>query len=231
VGDGGPPAVTLARAATPHGEVVLRRRGPVLELVVDGAFAMDTVDTTTEVALAERALARHPSPRRVLVGGLGLGVTTRAVLADRRVLRADVVELAAPLVAWARAGLVDELTGLEGDRCALHVADVLDVLTGRGGPRGPWDVVLLDVDNGPDFLVHTSNAPLYAPPALTAARSALAPGGLLVVWSSHVAPSLMAALREVARDDDDVREDVVEVEREGRALRYALYSLARPPVC
>jgi hypothetical protein len=90
--------------------------------------------------------------------------------------------------------------------------------------------VLLDVDNGPDFLVHTSNAPLYAPPALTAARSALAPGGLLVVWSSHVAPSLLAALREVAQDDD-VREDVVEVEREGRALRYALYSLARPPVC
>ena len=55
----------------------------------------------------------------------------------------------------------------------------------------------------------------------------LAPGGLLVVWSSHVAPALLAALREVAQDDDDVGEDVVEVEREGRALRYALYSLAR----
>ena len=181
VGDGGPLAVTLARAATPHGEVVLRRRGPVLELVVDGAFAMDTVDTSTEVALAERALARHPSPGHVLVGGGGLGMTTRAVLADPRVVRTDVVELAAPLVAWARAGLVPDLAGLEGERCLLHVADVLDVLAGRAGPQGPWDVVLLDVDNGPDFLVHSSNAPLYAPPALAAARRALAPGGLLVV--------------------------------------------------
>ena len=229
MGDGGPLAVTLARAETPHGEVALRRRGPVLELVVDGAFAMDTVDTSTEVALAERALARHPSPRHVLVGGLGLGMTTRAVLADPRVVRTDVVELAAPLVAWARAGLVPELAGLEGERCLLHVADVLDVLAGRAGPAGPWDVVLLDVDNGPDFLVHSSNAPLYAPPALAAALRALAPGGLLVVWSSHLAPSLLAALREVAHGDDEVAEDVVEVEREGRTLRYALYSLARTP--
>jgi len=201
----------------------------VLELVVDGAFAMDTVDTTTEVALAERALARHPSPRRVLVGGLGLGMTTRAVLSDPRVVRTDVVELAAPLVAWARAGLVPELAGLEDGRCVLHVADVGEVLAGRVGPRGPWDVVLLDVDNGPDFLVHATNAALYAPPALAVARSALAPGGLLVVWSSHVAPSLLAALREVAHEGDDVAEDVVEVEREGRTFRYALYSLARAP--
>jgi spermidine synthase len=224
---GDPGAVTLARADTPNGEVALRRRGTVLELVVDGAFAMDTVDTSTEVALAERALGRHPAPRRVLVGGLGLGLTARAVLADPRVRHVDVVELAPPLVGWARSGLVAELAGLEGERCTLHVADVLDVLGGRCAPRGPWDLVLLDVDNGPDFLVHASNAALYEPHGLAAARAALRPGGLLVVWSSHVAPALDAALREVAGDGDEVGEDVVEVEREGRHLRYALYSLAR----
>jgi spermidine synthase len=222
-----PEVVTVARAGTPHGEVALRRRGPVLELVVDGAFAMDTVDTSTEVLLAQRTLRRHPCPRRVLVGGLGLGVTTRAVLADARVAHADVVELAAPLVAWARAGLVDELAGLEGERCSVHVADVLDVLAGTNGPRGPWEVVLLDVDNGPDFLVHASNAPLYTPPALSACRAVLAPGGLLAVWSSHVAPALLAALHEVAERGDEVVEDVIGVEREGRSLRYALYTLTR----
>ena len=225
-GDG--EAVTLARADTPHGEVALRRRGEVLELVVDGVFAMDTVDTSTEVALAVRALRRHRAPQRVLVGGLGLAVTTRAVLADPRVRQVDVVELAVPLVEWARSGLVAELAGLEGERCALHVADVLDVLDGASGPPGPWDVVLLDVDNGPDFLVHASNAPLYERPGLDAARSALRSGGLLVVWSSHVAPALLAALHDVARDGDEVSEDVFAVEREGRVLRYAQYSLARP---
>ena len=52
-----------------------------------------------------------------------------------------------------------------------------------------------------------------------------------MVWSSHLAPSLLAALHEVAHGGDDVSEDVVEVQREGRTLRYALYSLARAPAC
>jgi len=48
------------------------------------------------------------------------------------------------------------------------------------------------------------------------------------VWSSHLAPSLLAALREVAGDRDEVAEDVIGVEREGRVFRYAQYSLALP---
>lgn len=221
-------AVTVAREVTPHGEVALRRRGEVLELVVDGAFAMDTVDTSTERLLASVALAEVAEPRRVLDGGLGLGFTARAVLADPRVEHLDVVELAEPLVRWARESLVPELAGLEGPRCSLHVADVLDVVHGRAGPEAPWDLVLLDVDNGPDFLVHAHNAALYDGPALAAARAAVRPGGALVVWSSHRAPALLAGLEAVAGDGDEVAELVVVVGREGRSLDYALYRLRRP---
>ena len=221
------PAVTLAREATVDGEVVLRRRGSVLELVVDGAFAMDTVDTSTEVALATYALERHPAPARVLVGGLGLGFTARAVLDDDRVEHVDVVELAEPLVRWATQGLVPELAGLQGPRCTLHVADVADVLAGRGGPPGPWDVVVLDVDNGPDFLVHTGNAALYERGGLVAALASLAPGGVLAVWSSDEAPTLVAGMHEAAGEGDLVTHAVLEVEREGRSLRYSVSCVVR----
>ena len=217
---------TIARAATAHGEVALRRRGDVLELIVNGAFAMDTVDPSTEEALARQALARHARPARVLVGGLGLGFTTRAVLADLRVIRLDVVELAAPLVRWAREEIVPELAGLAGDpRCTLHVADVADVVAGRAGPPGPWDLVLLDVDNGPGFLIHEANAGLYAAAGLAAARAHLAPGGMLVVWSSHRSPELLAALTEVAGPGERVAEYPFVVHREGRDLGYATYAL------
>jgi hypothetical protein len=223
----GHPPVVVLREPSAAGEVVLRRRGAVRELLLDGHPAMDTLETSTEEALAAAALTTCASPRRVLVGGLGLGVTTRAVLADPRVERVDVVELAEPLVAAARAGTVPELAGLEADpRCRLTVADVADVLL-PPGPLPPWDVVLLDVDNGPGFLLREQNAPLYAVPALAAARSRLAPGGVLVVWSSHAAPALLAALTEAAAPGDTVDERLVAVRREGRAFEYALYVLRR----
>ena len=223
------PARTIVRADGAHGEVALLRRGDVVELVVDGAFAMDTVDTSTEVVLASEALGRAAAPRRVLVGGLGLGFTTRAVLSDGRVAHVDVVELAAPLVDWARAAVVPELADLESARCSLHVADVADVLCGHAGPAGPWDAVLLDVDNGPDFLVHAANAALYEPAGLAVALAAVAPRGVLAVWSSHRAPRLLAALHEVAGTGDEVVETVLPVVRGARTFEYALYSVVRAP--
>ena len=59
---------TLARHDGPRGEVVLRRRsvGPardVDELIVNGAFAMDSTETCTERTLAELAVAGVPAPR------------------------------------------------------------------------------------------------------------------------------------------------------------------------
>ncbi|CCH87530.1 protein of unknown function [Modestobacter italicus] len=59
----------LGRTSGAHGEVVLRRRGAITELVVDGVFAMDDVDTSTERALATEALRRCPGAGlRVLCG-------------------------------------------------------------------------------------------------------------------------------------------------------------------
>ena len=46
------------------------------------------------------------------------------------------------------------------------------------------DAILLDVDNGPEGIVHKSNDALYSLQGLGAARAALKPGGVLAVWSS-----------------------------------------------
>lgn len=211
--------MTVVRADSPVGEVVLRRRGGTLELIVDGVFVMDTVDVSTEHELAEVALDTHPHPGRVLVGGLGLGFTVAAVLADHRVEQAVVAEIATPLLGWAAERLLPA-RGLDDPRLSMRAADIATVL--RETP-GEWDVVLLDVDNGPDFLVRADNAGLYAGAGLRSAVAALRHGGRLAIWSSHRAPRLAAALTALRRGS--VTEMVREVQRDGRALEYAIYLL------
>ena len=220
--------VVVARAFDEHGEVALARRGEVVELVVDGAFAMDSVDTTTERALATLALARVPGDDlRVVVGGLGLGFTVRALLDEPRVARVDVVELHPPLVAWARAGLVPPLVGLLDDpRVSLTVADVLGVVPTL--PAGTVDVLLLDVDNGPGFLIHPGNAEVYRARFLAAAARTLSSRGVLAVWSADPAPALADVLAATCGNAEAV---TLDVQRDGRAFTYTVYLAARaaPP--
>ena len=221
------PQQELGRATGAHGELVLRRRtgadGDHLELIVDGVFAMDDVDTSTERLLATEALRRLPGARlRVLVGGLGLGWTAAAALADPRVASVDVVELQSALVGWAARGLLPSLAGLSDRRLRLRTGDVAAALAAA---PGQWDAVLLDVDNGPGFLVHESNATLYTPAGLAVALAALRPAGVLAIWSSDPVPELVARLAGLPGAEG--AEQVLQpVERDGRRFDYAI-ALAR----
>jgi len=192
--------VDLARAVSARGDVLLRERRdpvdgspPVLELRVNGVFVMDGRETSSEQRLASVALARVGDPRDVLVGGLGLGFTARAVLRDPRVRRLDVVELEEALVCWARDGTVPHGPALLADeRLHLVAGDVRDAVA--DARPASYDLVLLDVDNGPGFLVHDANAEVYGPGFLATVRGVLRPGGAVAVWSASEAPGLAAAL-------------------------------------
>ena len=222
--------VEIARAESERGELVLRERrsesGPVaVELRANGVFVMDNVEVSSERALARRALQLVDDPAEVLVGGLGLGFTLHEVLADKRVRRCTVVEIEQALVDWMRDGTISHGPALLADeRARIVVADVA-VALGEARPAS-YDLVLLDVDNGPGYLVHDENAALYEPPALTAARQALRPGGVLVVWSAAEAPQLRAALETVFGNSEALP---YEVTLQSREERYWLY-LARSTV-
>jgi spermidine synthase len=220
---------TVARHDGPRGEVVLRRRSgtgsDVDELIVNGVFAMDSSETLTERALADLALAGE-GPSRVLLGGLGLGYTAARLLAAD-VDHLDVVEIEDCLVGWANAGLTPTLaTVARHPRVALHAADVATVLDGRWpGLRGPWNAIVLDVDNGPDFLIHGSNSALYTPSSLAAAYGELAGGGTLVIWCQGPAPVLLDRLRAISAS---ARPHTDERVRHGRRLSSVIYTVTRP---
>jgi spermidine synthase len=193
----------LARAESPRGEVVLReRRDPdgtapaVLELRVNGVFVMDTLETSTERRLATAALALVEHPGDVLVGGLGLGFTAHEVLTDPRVERLVVVEVEEQLVAWMRDGTVPHGPRLLGDaRLSLVTADIAQAI--KEATPSSYDLVLLDVDNGPGYLVHESNEAIYRPDFLVAVAAVLKPGGVVVVWSAARSAALSQVMEAV----------------------------------
>ena len=223
--------VEIARASSDRGEVVLRQRrdaddpdaAGAVELRVNGVFVMDTVETSTERALAAAALKQVDEPRDVLIGGLGLGFTAHEVLADPRVERAAVVELEESLVEWMRDGTIPHGPSyLADDRLRLVVADIRSAVAEAAADS--YDLVLLDVDNGPGYLVHDSNAEIYEAAFLDRVADLLRPGGALVVWSAAGSEELAGALGSVFGSVTPVAH---EVDLQGRAEQYFLY-IARP---
>lgn len=220
--------VDVARSSSQRGEIVLRERfdvdaGPdarrILELRVNGVFVMDTLETSSERGLAAVALAQAAHPRRVLVGGLGLGFTLHEVLANPRVKRVDVVEIEDALVRWMRDGTVPHgPVYLADERADVVVADVREAVA-QATPE-TYDLVLLDVDNGPGFLVYDDNEAVYQREFLGQARNCLSEGGALVIWSSAESPTLAAEMRTVFGDVAAIPFDVTLQNREERYWIY-----------
>jgi spermidine synthase len=193
----------IDRDDTPLGELTLRRytaeTGEVgYEIRLGGNFLMATHGAHSERAMAEMALERLRRPAselRVLVGGLGAGHTLRAALDLPGVTRVVVAEIGARMVEWNRRYFA-EANGhaVDDPRVDVRVADLHDVL--RASPQG-FDLLLLDVDNGPGWLAAEGNAPLYEEDGVRDSLAALRPGGVLAVWSPGPNERFRATLTRV----------------------------------
>lgn len=182
--------VVIERALSERGELVLRKRGDVFELISGGVFLMDSDDVRSEEALVRCALDRVRRPSRVLIGGLGFGASLHECLRDPRVEAVTVIEIEPAVAEW----YPKYFRGAPDDRVTIVEADAAAWLLGQ---HGRYDVICLDVDNGPDWRVHPANAALYSYRGLRALRRTLAEGGCLSFWSGSASPRFEGRLREV----------------------------------
>lgn len=153
--------------------------------IAGGHELMNTRKHGSEDALGSLPCQRlnQPETARVLIGGLGMGFTLAAVLqAVGPQAQVTVAELIPEVVEWNRGPLGD-CSGrpLDDARTRVHVGDVAKLLRRQ---RACFDVIALDVDNGPEGLTKSSNNWLYSAPGIAAAQDALSPGGIVAYWSA-----------------------------------------------
>ena len=126
---------------------------------------------------------KQPETARVLIGGLGMGFTLAAVLGEvGRKAVVTVAELIPEVVDWNR-GPLGECSGkpLDDPRTHIYVGDVARLIRQN---RNCFDVIALDVDNGPEGLTKNTNDWLYSTAGIVAAQEALSPTGILAYWSA-----------------------------------------------
>ena len=192
----------LGEARTPNGTLIaLYRHDGAYLIRADGVELMSTRRHLSEDRLAEVACApiRQAARVRVLIGGLGLGFTLREAL---RQLREDaevvVAELLAEVIAWnANPAYGLSADAMSDPRVRIVHDDVTEVLrTNAGG----FDAIMLDTDNGPDGMLMSENAPLYAASGIRLTVAALRAGGSIVYWSVGDDPKFAATLRGAGLD-------------------------------
>ncbi|HEY1558304.1 MAG TPA: hypothetical protein VGF94_25935 [Kofleriaceae bacterium] len=181
---------TLATVGTAEGPLELRRRRDDWLMLIDGRVLMNSFSRSSEEALAQLAIDRLGArpPRRALVSGLGMGFTLRALL-DRvpATTRVVVAELNPVVVEWCRGPLApatDE--AIRDPRVEVEVRDVAEVIAGAAA--GDFDLILLDLYEGPNSATQPADDPFYGAGALARTHRALAPGGVAGIWSEDADP-------------------------------------------
>ncbi len=183
------PWKTLDRFATEgEGTLELRRRGKGDFLITLGTqVLMNSKAQRSEIALGKlgcRRLKNHPGPR-VLVGGLGMGITLRAVLdALPETARVVVAELHPKILEWCLGPLAELTGGAAGDpRVTVEIADVTELI--RQSSTEAFDAVIFDLYRGPHPQTDRLNDPIYGSRAIERTRDALKPGGVFAVWGEN----------------------------------------------
>ncbi len=222
------PWKTLETVDTPEGVLELRQRGKGDFLItVGGLVLMNSLAHRSEVALGKIACRhlKNTPEARVLVGGLGMGYTLRAVLDELSpTARVTVAELNPVVHAWCKGPLAELTQSAPLDpRVVVEIADVSELIRrqAREEKTKAFDAIVLDLYKGPHARTDRLNDPLYGSRAIENARAALQPGGVFAIWGEAYDEGFDKRLRSAGF--------TVTTERPGRGgLRHVVF-IARLP--
>jgi spermidine synthase len=192
------PWQTLDRRDSPDGVLELRQRDTDDFLIcVDGRVLMNSRASRSERELGVLCSTGLAPGARVLVGGLGMGLTLRAVLDSLHPESRVIVAELHPIVAeWCRGPLCALSGGAADDpRVSIRIGDVADRIREAAEGAVSYDAIVLDLFEGPHARTDAKRDPLYGRQALERTWRALSSGGVLGVWAEAPEPRFEARLR------------------------------------
>jgi spermidine synthase len=206
-------------------EVVLRQRGSEFSIRTKNRELMNSRIHGSEEVLAELTCNRAgKSNLKILIGGLGMGYTLSAALkqSESNTL-ITVSELIPAVVKWNRK-YIGHLAGkpIDNPRVTLKIEDVAKTI---GKKELTWDVILLDVDNGPEGLTRKANDLLYNKSGLRASFLALCSKGILGIWSSG---KNEAFTRRLKQSGFKVQTKTVEARKSKKGSKHTIWLAEKP---
>ncbi len=172
---------------TSMGDLTLWRRDfngtDVFEVKLGDEYLMSSLFVVAEEELSRLGLAAHTGTKLdVVVGGLGLGYTAVAALADARVSSLTVVDTMSAVIGWHERKLLPASSALVDDPRTRLVKDDFFALM-RAEPQQTYDAILVDIDHSTKHQLDPSHADLYTVEGLTRLSRHLNPGGVFALWS------------------------------------------------
>ena len=184
-------ADTLLELYAKNGVFMIRANG--LELM--NGFSHDSETAFGQLA-AE--LAPNDAPN-ILIAGLGLGYTLAAAseaLGERATI--TVAEFSSAVIDWFHRHVRASVLPVLPNNVVIRETDAIAHLKSGAQRSNGYDLILLDIDNGPEPMVRSSNATLYDLEGLELLRDALTENGSVLLWSGFASERFEATAREAS---------------------------------
>jgi spermidine synthase len=190
------------------------------EIIINGVFIMATYNSGSSEFLIRNAVSRieEDGPLSVLIAGFGMGFTVSEACRDERIKSIDVVEMEEVIVDWnKRYFKTFEQSCFDSERVKLYIDDFYKHAINS---KKSYDIVCIDIDNGPMLLVNEGNEKVYTCEFMRVVAGVLNKDGICVIWSCDRDRRLEQSMEDVF---DQVEIEELTEKFKGRDVSYYLY--------
>lgn len=152
----------------------------------------------------------------ILIGGLGMGFTVKAACSFPSVATVSVVEIEPVIVEWNNLYFKElHQNSLENKKVHVIIDDFYNYVLKT---ENKYDIICMDIDNGPMLLTRKRNQRVYQIDFLKRIKKVMKRGGIFSVWLYDIDSDIIGRIGEVF--PNYLAEEVIEEYNDRKELYY-----------